>query len=375
MAREALHRHTASLRFPDDSHVRGSFRRSGPALFTLDTESLPRLRLGANRHRGHEVHARRAGQARRFCTRPASPLPLGAPDPLSLSQGAWIGSEPLSLVALKGKAVLVDFWTYSCINCVRTLPYLRAWNERYAGAGLVIVGVHSPEFAFERSEANVRRAVAELGVSWPVVQDNAYGIWNAFHNSYWPAHYLFDRSGNRIETRFGEGGYPETEAAIAKALGLPAPVPTLPRDAVEPGAGGLTPETYLGYGRGERLASPEDVKADGKTAYTFPPGEPGGRGQLRALEGSWTLRKESSEAVAGSSLELRYRGARVYLVAGPAQGGVAVKARVFLDGTLASSLSIDADRMYEVLEAPSRAGGLARIVFDRPVRVYSFTFG
>jgi cytochrome c biogenesis protein CcdA/thiol-disulfide isomerase/thioredoxin len=304
-------------------------------------------------------------------------LKAGASDPFSLSNGAWINTSPLSLASLKGKVVLVDFWTYSCINCVRTLPFLRAWNERYAGAGLVIVGVHSPEFAFERSEANVRRAVAELGVSWPVVQDNAYGIWNAFHNSYWPAHYLFDRSGKLVETRSGEGGYPETEAAIANALGLRAPVLAPPRDAATSGSSGLgpevlTPETYLGYGRGERLASPEDVKTDAASTYSAPTSLANDRW---AFEGPWTVKKEYSESVAGSSLELRYRGARVYLVAGPVQDGEAAKAKVYLDGSPVSSLSIDADRMYEVLEMPSQAGGLARIVFDGPVRVYSFTFG
>ncbi|PKL08187.1 MAG: cytochrome c biogenesis protein DipZ, partial [Spirochaetae bacterium HGW-Spirochaetae-7] len=135
-------------------------------------------------------------------------------DPLSLGSGAWINSPALASPDLRGKVVLVDFWTYSCINCVRTLPWLRAWHDKYASSGLVIIGVHSPEFAFERSEANVRRAVSDLGVTWPVVMDNDFGIWNAYSNRYWPAHYLYGRDGRLVQTHFGEGAYEETEQLI-----------------------------------------------------------------------------------------------------------------------------------------------------------------
>jgi cytochrome c biogenesis protein CcdA/thiol-disulfide isomerase/thioredoxin len=304
-------------------------------------------------------------------------VPIRTPDPLGLGEGAWIDSPPLTLAGLKGKVVLVDFWTYSCINCVRTLPYLRAWHQAYADRGLVIVGVHSPEFAFERSEANLRKAIADLGVTWPVVQDNAFGIWNAFSNRYWPAHYLFDRDGKLIETHFGEGGYAETEASIARALGVSATASA----GAEPAKGAfaaasvvLTPETYLGYGRGERFSSPEEVAVDAARRYALPADLETDRW---AFEGEWTIGKESSLGEAGGAIVLRFKGERVYLVAEPgaAAGGLAVRARISLDGRSLRSLRIDGPRMYEVLAIPAPAGGLVRIDFEGPVRVYAFTFG
>jgi cytochrome c biogenesis protein CcdA/thiol-disulfide isomerase/thioredoxin len=306
----------------------------------------------------------------------AAAVPARTPDPLGLGEGAWIESPPLSLSGLKGKVVLIDFWTYSCINCVRTLPYLRSWYEAYKDRGFVIVGVHSPEFAFERSEANVRKAIADLGVTWPVVQDNAYGIWNAFSNRYWPAHYLFDRDGKLIETHFGEGGYAETEASIARALGISGAAAAAgpAKGAIAATAGALTPETYLGYGRGQRFSSPEEVASDASRRYSLP-------SSLGidhwAFEGEWTIGKESSSSSAGGAIALRYKGERVYLVAGPgsAGGGSAVSARVSLDGQFLGYVEMDRDRMYEILDRPGSTGGLVRIEFDAPVLVYAFTFG
>jgi cytochrome c biogenesis protein CcdA/thiol-disulfide isomerase/thioredoxin len=294
---------------------------------------------------------------------------VAAADPLTLGQGAWINSTPLTLAGLKGKVVLVDFWTYSCVNCVRTLPYLKAWYSKYHSLGLEIVGVHSPEFAFERSEANVRRASGELGVVWPVVQDNAFGIWNAYRNQYWPAHYLYDRTGALVETHFGEGNYTETEAAIAKALGTTvaaAPV----AGAVPIAEGPKTPETYLGYGRGSRFSSPESVSADKAAAYTVPANLPVDHW---AFSGSWTVGKEASQARAGSALELHYQGARVYLVMSPPPGK-AVHVKVSVDGKALSSLTVDSDKMYNPVDLP-QAGGHLRLEFDGEASVYAFTFG
>jgi cytochrome c biogenesis protein CcdA/thiol-disulfide isomerase/thioredoxin len=302
----------------------------------------------------------------------AKPLSASASaaDPLTLGQGAWINSPPLTLAGLKGKVVLVDFWTYSCVNCVRTLPYLRAWDQRYRDQGLVIVGVHSPEFAFERSEANVRRAVSELKVTWPVVQDNAFGIWNAYQNQYWPAHYLYDRNGTLIETHFGEGNYAETEAAIAAALGTKvssAPV----ADAVPISEGPKTPETYLGFGRGARFSSPEPVKTDAEARYTVPSNL---AKDHWALSGSWTVTKEASRGAAGSALVLNYQGARVYLVMSPVSGQ-AVHVRVTVDGKALPGITVDGERMYSPVDLPGQTGGLLRLDFDAPVLVYAFTFG
>jgi cytochrome c biogenesis protein CcdA/thiol-disulfide isomerase/thioredoxin len=332
-------------------------------------EDRPEVRSALER-RGAAASSPGAGAA----TAVSASIPVRTPDPLGLGEGAWLNSPQLTLTGLKGKVVLVDFWTYSCINCVRTLPYLRSWYESYKDRGFVIVGVHSPEFAFERSEANLRKAMADLGVTWPVVQDNAFGIWNAFSNRYWPAHYLFDRDGKLIETHFGEGGYAETEASIARALGISgagaAAGPA--KGAFAATAGVLTPETYLGYGRGQRFSSPEEVASDASRRYSLP-------SSLEidhwAFEGEWTIGKESSSGKAGGAIALRYNGERVYLVAGPGGGGSSVRARVTLDGQSLGSLVLDGDRMYQVLARPGSTGGLVRIEFDAPVLVYAFTFG
>ena len=293
------------------------------------------------------------------------------PDPLTLGQGVWLNSEPLTLEGLKGKVVLVDFWTYSCVNCVRTLPYLRAWYQRYEREGLVIVGVHSPEFAFEQSEANVRRAVKDFQITWPVVQDNAFGIWNAYQNQYWPAHYLYDRMGTLIETHFGEGGYAETEAAIVKALGLTASSPQAIAGVIPVSQAVKTPETYLGYGRGARFASPQDVVTDVPAVYSLPAVlEP----DQWAFAGSWTIGPESSRSTAGSSLVLRYQGERVYLVLSPADQKK-VRIRVSLDGVAQSELTIDADKMYQLVDQPGSSGGLLRLEFEGAADVFAFTFG
>lgn len=303
-------------------------------------------------------------------TRRTPSIKVSQEDPLTLGQGAWINSDPLTLGGLKGKVVLVDFWTYSCVNCVRTLPYLRDWYAKYHDKGLVIVGVHSPEFAFERSESNVRQAMSELKVTWPVVQDNAFGIWNAYRNQYWPAHYLYDRDGKLIQTHFGEGAYAETEAAIAKALGTPVAASTV--SAVPVSDGPKTKETYLGYGRGANFSSPEwhaDVTADKSVQYSVP--------ELKtdhwAFGGRWTVGRESSRGGAGSSLVLSYQGARVYLVMSPV--GKPVNVKVSVDGKPLPSITVESDRMYNPVDLPSQASGLLKLEFDGPVQVYAFTFG
>jgi cytochrome c biogenesis protein CcdA/thiol-disulfide isomerase/thioredoxin len=290
-------------------------------------------------------------------------------DPLTLGQGAWINSDPLTLSSLKGKVVLVDFWTYSCVNCVRTLPYLRDWYSKYQDKGLVIVGVHSPEFAFERSEANVRQAAKDLKVTWPIVQDNAFGIWNAYQNQYWPAHYLYDRDGKLIETHFGEGNYAETEAAIAKALGTTVAASSV--NAVPITEGVKTPETYLGYGRGQRFASPENVKTDALSSYSIPPTLPADKW---AFGGNWTITTSYSQTQKGS-LELQYQGARVYLVMGPVEGQANPMVKVKVDGKALPDVKVDGERMFQVVDLPAQTGGRLKLEFSGSVRVYAFTFG
>jgi cytochrome c biogenesis protein CcdA/thiol-disulfide isomerase/thioredoxin len=302
----------------------------------------------------------------------------GGPDPLALGSGVWINSPPLALRELRGKVVLVDFWTYSCINCLRTLPYLRAWHREYEEAGLVIVGVHTPEFAFERSEANVRRAVASLGVAWPVAMDNDYGIWNAYANRYWPAHYLYGRDGKLVRTHYGEGEYAETEAAIRDLLGIDAAASSASAAASDVGESqDRTPETYLGYARGERFSSPEDPAEDRPARYTVP--EILGPDRW-AFGGEWTIGAEGSASGPGATLAFRFRGERVYLVAVPSGGRA--RARLTVDGVPVDGgdarngeFLIDEDRLYTLLDGYAPAGGLLRIEFIDPVEVYAFTFG
>src|SRR5262249_31365757 len=222
---------------------------------------------------------------------------------------SWLntpGGRPLSLGGLRGKVVLVEFWTYSCINCQRTLPHVEAWYREYARDGFVIVGVHTPEFAFEHVVSNVRAQAAALGVRYPVAIDDGYATWNAYDNEYWPADYLIDAQGIVRHVNFGEGDYAGTERLIRQLLAAahPAPAPpgqALPRAPAVPNqtpAGELSPETYVGYERLQYLV-PATVVRDAPAAYRFPASlPPGGLG----LSGTWT--DHAQEATAGPGAEL-----------------------------------------------------------------------
>jgi len=326
---------------------------------------------------------RKALESRAGADKPAIPDFSGAAssDPLSLGSGVWINSPPSASADLRGKVVLVDFWTYSCINCVRTLPYLRAWHERYASAGLVIIGVHSPEFAFERSETNVRKAAADLGVTWPVVMDNDFGIWNAYSNRYWPAHYLYGRDGKLVQSHFGEGAYEETEKLIQKLLGVSGPASSALIGGSVPVAVARdrSPETYLGYGRMERFASAEAAAENRKMRYTLP--AKGLESDAWAFEGEWFIGYESAAAEASSSLYYRFRAAKAYLVANPAPGG-SREAYVTVDGKPVSGgdvkdgvLTLDGDRMYTLLDGDTPTEGIIKIEFRGKAEAYAFTFG
>jgi cytochrome c biogenesis protein CcdA/thiol-disulfide isomerase/thioredoxin len=304
----------------------------------------------------------------------ARKIDFTGPDPLSRSSGPWHNSPPLTLAGLKGKVVLVDFWTYSCVNCQRTIPYLAAWHGRYRDAGLAVVGVHSPEFVFERDSANLKAAMAELGVSWPVVQDNDFGIWRAFSNRYWPAKYLFDRSGKLVYTHYGEGAYEETERMIQGLLGLP----DLGRAAaaIEPEAtvGGRNSETYLGSERAE-LQAEQEKDAAGRFAA------PAALGRFQwALEGRWRQEAEYIEADSGSILSLDFYARRVLLVIEPV-GTAGASLRVSVDGAPTESADVRAgvlrpaeSRLYELFSAESAQKGILKIEADGPVRLFAFTF-
>ncbi|MDQ4098212.1 MAG: redoxin domain-containing protein, partial [Actinomycetota bacterium] len=257
-------------------------------------------------------------------------LPVGKPaGPLEGATG-WINSPALGPSDLAGKVVLYDFWTYSCVNCVRTLPYLRAWHDRYAANGLVIVGVHSPEFGFEHVRANVEAASRRLGVTWPVALDNQKTIWDTFRNAYWPTKYLADRDGHIRYKHIGEGGYQETEDVLRTLLAVdPASSRARPGAEGQEGDGSvgirdtITPETYLGTEKGTAGARPG--------LMTYP--EPGAleTGQCR-LAGWWGAEEEKVTAAApGAVIVLAYRAREVNLVMTPPKGG-AVDVQVDLDG-------------------------------------------
>jgi cytochrome c biogenesis protein CcdA/thiol-disulfide isomerase/thioredoxin len=278
----------------------------------------------------------------------------------------WLNSKPLTLAGLRGRVVLIDFWTYSCINCLRTLPYIRAWEARYRRAGLTVIGVHSPEFAFERVEANVRENARRLGVRYPIALDNDFATWGAWHNRYWPAKYLIDRNGHVRFFHFGEGEYDSTETAIRTLLAeRGATVPAASGLAEQTPTGPLTPETYLGSKRLERNGGAPVL--EGEHAYTFPRGL---EGDELAFGGVWTVEGERAVAGLGGALRIRYRARDVHLVL---TGTGTVEVRV--DGAPERRVRVAGDRLYTLVRRPSLARHLLELRLTPGLAVYAFTFG
>ncbi|MEZ5185720.1 MAG: cytochrome c biogenesis protein DipZ [Candidatus Nanopelagicales bacterium] len=276
----------------------------------------------------------------------------------------WLNSEPLSLADLRGRVVLVDFWTYSCINCQRTLPYLEKWDEKYRDAGLTIIGVHSPEFEFEHDVSNVAQAASDLGVEYPIAIDNEFKTWRAYDQRFWPAHYLIDQNGTVRQVHYGEGAYEQTEQLIRTLLKNKDTLPAAGDDRETPNQAG-TPETYLGAKRGNSYAdqTPGPDAAD----YAFPASMPN---DSVALSGRWLQRPEYIEAVGSDSkLRLNYSAAKVFAVLG-GQGTVTVRDSA---GTRAVDVS-GAPTLYPVRDG---AAGRSRLTLSVPagVQAYSFTFG
>jgi cytochrome c biogenesis protein CcdA/thiol-disulfide isomerase/thioredoxin len=276
----------------------------------------------------------------------------------------WLNSEPLTLAELRGRVVLIDFWTYSCINCLRTLPYLREWDDRYRGAGLAIVGVHSPEFAFERVEANVRENTRKLRLRYPVALDNDFATWQAWHNQYWPAKYLIDRDGHVRYYHFGEGEYAETEEAIRTLLGAAAPPASGLAEERPPSA--VTPESYLGHERIARNGG-EQVAPDAERTYTLP--ESLGDDEL-AFGGSWRIEDERAIAGRNARLRLEYHARDVFLVL-TGRGTV----RVLVDRRPERVVRVSGDRLYTLVQRPEAADHLLELRFEPGVAAYAFTFG
>jgi len=279
--------------------------------------------------------------------------------------GDWFNTKPLTLRELRGRVVLIDFWTYSCINCLRTLPHLKAWDAAYRSRGLTIIGVHTPEFAFEHVASNVRSAVERLGIRYPVVQDNDFGTWNNYSNQYWPAEYMLDRHGHVRHVHFGEGSYDETEALIRKLLGATDVSRTHVRELLPTGY--TTPESYLGYERLDRYSG-TPVKRNTPAAYMF--AKRLGRDRL-SYDGTWRVEGERIVAGPGAKLRLRFSANDVYLVLG-GKGDVGVR----VAGRPTTTVPVDGYRLYTLRESKRRAeDALLELRFTPGIRAYAFTFG
>lgn len=325
----------------------------------------------------------------------AAALPIEGEMPPLTGAVAWINSPPLTREALKGKVVLVDFWTYSCINCLRTLPYVRAWAEKYKDQGLVVIGVHTPEFAFEKNIDNVRRAVTDLKVGYPVAVDNDYAIWRAFQNNYWPAHYFIDAEGHIRHHHFGEGRYDESERVIQELL-AEAGNKSETRDLVKVEGTGAqaapamsevgSPETYIGYERAENFISPGGVVHDAAHVYSST-----GLPQLNewGLIGDWTVGPEHALLnAAGGHIVYRFHARDLHLVLGPGPGGKPVRFRVTVDGAAPQENHgadtdangegvVDSERLYQLVR---QRGVIDDRTFeieflDSGVQAFAFTFG
>jgi thiol-disulfide isomerase/thioredoxin len=311
------------------------------------------------------------------------------------SASAWLNSEPLTAAGLKGKVVLIEFWTYTCINWLRIQPYVRAWAEKYRDQGLVVIGVHAPEFAFEQNLDNVRRAVKELNVPYPVAVDNQYAIWRAFDNQYWPALYFVDHTGKIRHHHFGEGDYDESERVIQQLLAQ-AGHENVGNDLVTVEGRGFevaadwgslrSPENYVGYDRTENLASPGGALPDQHHVYAAP-----ARLKLNhwALSGDWTMGKQATVLnKSNGRITYRFHGRDLHLVMGPAVAGTSVRFRVLIDGQSAGAVhGLDVDsmgngtvteqRLYQMIrqKSPIADRDFEIEFLDPGVAVFAFTFG
>ncbi|MEV5117263.1 cytochrome c biogenesis protein DipZ [Stenotrophomonas indicatrix] len=332
-----------------------------------------------------------AGQA-------GAPLPVEGTLPTLDGATGWLNSPPLSREQLHGKVVLIDFWTYSCINCLRAMPFVHEWAQRYRDHGLVVIGVHTPEFAFERDPRNVMKAVQQLKVEYPVALDNQYAIWRAFNNRYWPAHYFIDAQGNIRGHQFGEGNYAHSEQVIRRLLveagqtDLPPPADPAAADlqgvATQADMGNLrSPETYLGHARAEQFASPGGQRADAVFGYTLP-------STLAlnqwGLSGQWRVNDEAAQLQqAGGRIAFQFHARDLHLVLAPGEEGKPVRFRVLLDGKPLPAADAGADvaadgtgtvnehRLYQLIRQRGTIGPHRfEIEFlDAGVQAYAFTFG
>jgi thiol-disulfide isomerase/thioredoxin len=307
----------------------------------------------------------------------------------------WLGSPPLTPAGLRGKVVLVSFWTYTCINWLRQLPYLRAWAGKYSASGLVVIGVHTPEFGFEHNQDNIRRAVRDFRIDYPVAIDSDYAIWTGFDNHYWPALYFADAQGRIRHHHYGEGEYQQSEMIIQQLL-AEAGADGVDEDMVAVDAVGLeapadwgslrSPETYTGYERTENFASPGGPVPDKPHSYAAPPGL---RLNHWALSGDWTMGEQATTSEgAGGQITCRFQARDLHMVLGPAVPGTSVRFQVLLDGQPpGASHGLDLDerghgtlteqRLHQLIRQRERVTERTfQITFlDPGAQAYSFTFG
>jgi len=273
----------------------------------------------------------------------------GTPAPELIPGGEWFNSIPLSLADLKGKVVLLDVWTYTCINCQRTLPYIKNWYDKYRDQGLVVIGIHAPEFEFEKEPGNVAKAISDFGIKYPVMQDNDFATWRAYHNNYWPAKYLIDKDGNVRYTHFGEGDYDQTESAIQDLLKETGATVSEDISNIQVATYARTPETYLGTKRGEIVS-------------------------YLSYEGKWTPSAEYNQPSDGSKLNLQFNAKSVYLVLKNDGSPAAVK--VYLDGVYLKDIVVDGDKLYTLVDLDSPGSHKLQLQFvDTHAELFAFTFG
>jgi cytochrome c biogenesis protein CcdA/thiol-disulfide isomerase/thioredoxin len=327
----------------------------------------------------------------------APALELKREGPMPSLDGAvkWLNSPALSTKQLKGKVVVIDFWTYSCINCLRSVPYTEAWWEKYKDSGLVVIGVHTPEFAFEKAVANVQKSLGDLKITYPVAVDSNYAIWNAFHNEYWPAHYFIDAEGQIRYHHFGEGKYDESEQVIQQLLKeRDGSLKTAGLVSVN-GAGAqlapdskdvASPETYIGYGRQQHYASPEAIKQDKAQNYSAPT-----RPTVNqwGLVGNWNVSSEHATlTTAPGKVIFRFHARDLHLVLGPGKNGKPIRFRVKIDGTApGADHGVDTDesgagevKEYRLYQLIRQKGAVEDRTFeieflDPNVQAFAFTFG
>jgi thiol-disulfide isomerase/thioredoxin len=365
----------------------------------LDTGLLTRLSLAStNGLEQSLLQGSGLGRKTQSVTVAGSNLPVEGALPELNGAVEWLNSPPLTRASLRGKVVLVDFWTYSCINCLRALPFVEAWAQKYRDHGLVVIGVHAPEFAFEKIPSNVKRAVHDLGVTYPVALDNNLVIWQAFNNQYWPAHYFIDAQGRIRHHHFGEGEYDQSERVIQQLL-REAGNRDVPDTIVSPQAHGAqaaatpddaarSPETYVGYGRGSNFAA-GPVHADEPANYETPfPLQPNQWG----FTGRWTIAEEQSALnTAGGKITFRFHARDLHLVLGPGPDGKPVRFKVTLDGQEpGASHGADADaagngtvtgqRLYQLIRLNNPSATQTDHTFtiqflDSGVQAFAFTFG